>query len=137
MPEIPDEFINSIVTLLGSEGRPIGTAFVMRFGEVYVGFFESFYLITCEHCIEKKVKARFSTGKILEIEPPWWRKSPTGDDVVALDVTDIVIEAGNGIGSIDIGDTVQRKVPHEKAFFDIGTDLYMLGLLVDEKDIGV
>jgi hypothetical protein len=133
MPEVPDQFINSIATLIGSHGRPIGTAFVTRFGGTDKKFFESFYLITCEHCIEKKANARFSTGKILEVEPPRWSRSPTGDDVVALDITDVVHEAGGGIGNIDIGYAVQRKEP----FFDIGVDLYMLGLLVDEKDIGV
>jgi hypothetical protein len=133
MPEIPDDFIRSIVTLLGGHGRPIGTAFVTRFGEFDEKFFKSFYLITCEHCIEKKVKARFSTGKLLEIEPPSWARSPTGDDVVALDITEIVLEASGSIGNIDIGDAVQRKQP----FFGIGTDLYVLGLSVEERDVGV
>lgn len=132
MPEIPDRFIKSIVTLLG-DGQPKGTAFVMRFGEIEEAFYESYYLITCEHCIKKNVQARFSNGKSIQIEPHQWCKSPTGDDVVALDITDIVLEAHGDIGNIDIGDAVRRREP----YFGIGSDLYMLGLSVDEKEIGV
>jgi hypothetical protein len=130
MPEIPDRFIKSIVTLLG-DGQPKGTAFVMRFGQM-VGC-ESYYLITCEHCTNRNVQARFSNGTSIQIEPDRWCKSPTGDDVVALDITEIVLDARGDIGNIDIGDAVRRREP----YFGIGSDLYMLGVSVDEKDIGV
>ena len=119
------------MTLL-NDGWPIGTAFVVRLGEIEEIFHESYYLISCEHCIKKNVQARFSNGISVEIDSSRWCRSRTGDDVVGLDITDIVL-ADRNIGYIDIGDAVQRAEPH----FGIGSDLYMLGLPVDEKDTGV
>jgi hypothetical protein len=132
MPKIPDDFVKSIVILIDEQGQPIGTAFVTQFEESDEKIWRSFYLITCEHCISKRVKARFCSDAIRAIEPSQWQKSPTGDDVVALDVTETVLEANGGIGNIAIKDAVERN----QQFFGIGTDLYMLGLSVDEKDIG-
>jgi hypothetical protein len=131
MPKIPNQYIKSIVNLL-REGRPIGTAFVGRLGEIDDAFYETYYLITCEHCIEKSVLARFSNGQSISIDQRQWCKSPTGDDVVAFDITDMVLRAQGDIGYIDIGNAVGRMDSN----FGIGSDLYMLGLSLDERDIG-
>lgn len=131
MPEIPDQFIKSIVTLINN-GRPIGTAFVVRMGTVDEILHESFYLVSCEHCTKTNVQARFSNGRSVMIQSSQWCRSLTGDDVVGFDITDMVL-ADSDIGNIDIDDAVKRVEPH----FGIGSDLYMLGLSVDEEDKGV
>lgn len=130
MPQIPPDLIQSVVILLSEADRQVGTAFVMKHVVVDSDFFDSFYLITCEHCVENRVKARFNDGSVLTIEPNEWRKSPSGDDVVANDVTSLVDRAQGPIGCINTGLTVGRGEP----FFGIGTELYMLGLLVDEVE---
>ena len=71
----------------------------------------------------------------------------SGDDVVALDVTKH-LQGASGIGSIDFGSVVGSRECYSGFFgadhlerherpFGIGTDLYMLGMLADEEDIGV
>jgi len=95
-------------------------------------FFDAFYLITCEHCVGNPVRARFSNGLSTEISPNDWRKPTTRDDVVAFEVTDLVAPARSAIGSINTGSVVKPGEPT----FGIGTDLYMLGLLIDVQDIG-
>src|SRR5947209_14045976 len=129
MPEIREELIRSIVTLHIS-GRPVGTAFVIRHIEDDM-ISKSYYLITCQHCVTKEVVARFASGFSLIVHSSEWRTSTHKDDVAALDVTDVVANDGE-IGSLDYG-IAQR---HAEPFFGVGVDLYMLGLLVDEKDVG-
>lgn len=133
MPQIPARLVDSIVTLLDEHGIPVGTGFVMRYGEIEEAFFESFYLVTCEHCVQKRRQARFCTGTVQPVAPSDWRKSKTGDDVVVLDVTELVVGSNESIGHIDSGEIVGRI---REPFFGIGADLYMLGLLADEKDVG-
>lgn len=132
MPQIPDDLVKSVAILLSNYGRPIGTAFVGEHRIIDGDFFHSFYLVTCEHCVGNPVTARFSDGSSTMISPSDWRRPNTGDDVVAFEVTDLVAPAKGAIGSINTGLIVKPGEPH----FGIGTDLYMLGLLVDEQDIG-
>jgi len=133
MPQIPDRLVDSIVTFLNEYGVPVGTGFVMRYGEVSEAFFESFYLVTCEHCVPQSKKARFCTGAVISVAPSDWRNSNTGDDVVVLDITELVAGWEEPIGHIDAGEILGRN---KEPFFGIGADLYMLGLLADEKDVG-
>lgn len=128
MPEIALELTNSVVILLSATNRPVGTGFVVEHVDVDHDFFRSFYLVTCEHCVQGKLRARFSTGAVIDVEMDAWTRSPDGDDVVALDITGFV----TGVGSINIGSIVGR----DQAFFGVGCDLYMLGLLVDDDDVG-
>lgn len=132
MPEIARELTDSVVILLSETKRPVGTGFVVEHIDANHDFFRSFYLVTCEHCAELKLRARFSTGALLDVEQTAWTRSVDEDDVVALDITDFVTGAGKGVGSINIGRTVRR----DEAFFGVGCDLYMLGLLVDDEDVG-
>lgn len=130
MPEIPDEFLKSVVFLLNPGNRPIGTAFVAQRTEGK--FHSSFYLVTCEHCVESPVIARFANGTTLNVAPEDWAKSESRDDVVALDVTTLV-NACHEIGHIETGLIVERP----DQYFRIGTDIYMLGLYPGERDYGV
>ena len=132
MPTIPDDLVKSVAILLSETGKPIGTAFVAEHRMVDGDFFDAFYLVTCEHCVKGRVTARFSDGSSTVISPSNWRKPKTCDDVVAFEVTDLVAPARGAIGSINTGSIVKPGEPH----FGIGTELYMLGLLVDEQDIG-
>ena len=132
MPQISDELVRSIAILLSGAGKPIGTAFVVEHRIVDEDFFYAFYLITCEHCVNNPVRARFSNGLSIEISPNDWRKPTTRDDVVAFEVTDLVAPTRGAIGSINTGSVVRPREPN----FGIGTDVYMLGLLVDVQDEG-
>lgn len=131
MPEIPRELIESVVSLLTAERRPIGTAFVVELVEPEYAFERSYYLVTCQHCVELSAIARFHGGATLTLEPAAWRQPSTSDDVVAVDITDF-LAGGPEVGCINIGLSVER----EDRYFGVGTDLYMLGLLLDEEDIG-
>ena len=67
MPKIPDSFLNSVVTLLGTTGRPIGTGFVFHYMEDDL-LSSGNYLVTCEHCIADAASARFSAGDQLSLD---------------------------------------------------------------------
>ena len=131
MPEIPRALIDSVVTLLNGECRPIGTAFVVELVEPEYAFERSYYLVTCQHCVSGSASARFHGGSMLALDPAAWRHPSSNDDVVAMDITDFFGRVPD-LGCINIGLAVER----EDRYFGVGTDLYMLGLLLDEDDIG-
>ncbi|WP_029586393.1 trypsin-like peptidase domain-containing protein [Bradyrhizobium sp. URHD0069] len=128
MPDIPKTFIDSTVTLLASS--PVGTGFVMRIFDPGTRV-DNRYLITCEHCVRPAVKARFCTGLTVDLANSDWTRSHTQDDVVAVDLTDRLLPAAD-FGYIDADLVLQRNAPH----YGMGSDVYMLGTFVSEKDIG-
>lgn len=129
MPEIPDVYLNSIVTLLVPP-FPVGTGFLVRMLDAETGI-DNRYLVTCQHCIEKDITARFCTGLTSNFAPHEWTYSPTGDDVVAIDLTDRLLPA-DAFGYIDS----ELLSQNNKQFYGLGCDLYMLGTFVSERDVG-
>lgn len=132
MPEIPRELVNSVAILLSPGGRPVGSGFVVHHISCDGDFFHSFYLVTCDHCVEETGAVRFCTKDLLKPDVTRWRRPASGDDVVALDITDFVSEIEGCVGAINTGLFLRRA----ERFFDVGVDLYMMGLLVDDEDIG-
>ena len=132
MPQIPDQFLNSVVILLDIFARPQGTAFVLRSGGPDAGAGQDCFLVTCEHCTHVAAKARFSNGLVLTLNKDDWFVPRNGDDIAVLDVSDVFDDAAGGIGHIEIYRTIHE--PDQN--FNIGSELYMLGLLLDVDDIG-
>lgn len=95
MPEIHKEQIDSVAILLrpnaaSQQPEPVGTAFIVRFREHIDDRFLSYYLVTCEHCVVASKSARFCTGDILPLQSGMWTLAPSGDDVAAIDITNLL-----------------------------------------------
>ena len=134
MNRIDPRLVKSIAILLNGSSRRIGTAFIALYSELVSDqIFQSYYLITCQHCVAGLVTARFHNGLLLQIQSAEWSVPTSHDDVVALDITKIINGPHPDIGSVSVKSLVDRQ----GSYFNIGADLFMLGLLVDEQDIGV
>ncbi|MDP4006712.1 hypothetical protein [Methylobacterium sp. NEAU K] len=130
MPEIKRQYIDSVLTLSDSNRQPSGTAFIVeytqRFGEP-----RHYYLSTCDHNTNQAITIFSGDQEIQEFHPEEWHR-PTGcDDIAIIDVTENhSFPRHLSHMSFNIGESVDRT----RGFYDIGVDLYMLGLLVDDND---
>jgi hypothetical protein len=134
MPQIPQEYVDSVVVLLsGPVGHEeaTGTGFVMSVREDDL-VTQRFFLVTCEHCRAVRTVARFNTKHTLEIGYSDWTASPDGADVMAYEITGWMGKDALAIGHINDGSIVQDHTRN----FGVGVDLFMLGLLANETDRG-
>jgi hypothetical protein len=134
LPKIPDEHFASIVTLSAPHRMSgalvaIGTAFLVRWKEDIVGP-ESVYLVTCAHC-HPATEARFLTGETLALTSTSWIRDPNGNDLMALDVTDLLPEK---ISSSEIISLEVHIKAHQLEWGEsrVGDEIYLLGLHVAE-----
>lgn len=129
MPDIPDNYMNSILNLLDANDLPVATGFVMQYKESF-GDESQYYAVTCHHCIGHVKAVRFSDGAIISVAASDWSFPINGNDIAIIDVSSVV-RNNKSIGYVDFG----LAVLEERPFFGVGVDLYMLGLLVDNANI--
>jgi hypothetical protein len=137
MPAIDKQQLDSVAILFrpnvqSQKPEAVGTAFIVRFREQIDDEFVSYYLVTCEHCIAPAKSARFCTGDTLAVQRHQWTFSPAGDDVAAMDITDLLPAPLDRFGYIDLGSMI-RDQPSSIA---VGSELFMLGLFANEDDRG-
>ncbi len=130
MPTIGRGTMGSVVVLLNAGGTPVGTAFILEYIE-QVGS-SNFYLVTCQHCVHNLIQARFQDNSIIQIGPEDWRPAASGDDVVAFDITNLRQANPESFSAINAGEIVNPGQPH----YGLGVDIYMLGLLTEQRDTG-
>lgn len=139
MPRIPQDHLDSIAILLRPQSRsgvpePVGTAFLLQVRDDIL-IPPSIYLVTCEHCVGDAKSVRFHDKNQFDIDASMWTAAPDGDDVVAMDVTERLPPSFSTDRVINIGSTIPQ---HHLSYrdYDVGDEIYMLGLHVNERDTG-
>lgn len=136
MPKITRDLIQSIAILLRPHSitekiDPVGTAFLIQVRDCITHPI-NVYLVTCAHCLQSAKLVRLHDQTILSLDASKWKKSPSGDDVAAMDVTDALPAAFSSDELISLGEIVTQQ----DAAYGIGTEIFMLGLHVNERDTG-
>ncbi len=137
MAVIAKELVDSVAILFRPNPNsqviePVGTAFIVRFRENLDDQFNSFYLVSCQHCINLATLARLSTGDQIPVRREDWTVAPTGDDVAAIDITGQLIAPLDRFGFVELSSMVQDMPSN----INVGSDLFMLGLFANEPDTG-
>lgn len=136
MPKISRDLIQSIAILLRPQPLsevpdPVGTAFLVQVRDSILHPV-SVYLVTCEHCVQAAKSVRFYDRTVIPLEPSLWKKPPSDDDVVAMDITDSLPGSFPSDELIPLGEMVRNQ----ESGFAIGSEIFMLGLHVNERDTG-
>lgn len=135
MPDIPNEHIHSVAILLrphpvSGANDPIGTAFLVQTRTSVVPP-THVYLVTCEHCISDATMVRFHDGTVVALGREDWTLAPDGDDLAVMDITDRLPSNFPSDWCIALG-----LVAQDRGNYQLGDDIYMLGLHVNERDNG-
>lgn len=129
MPRIPDEHLACVATLFAKNKygvvSPIATAFLLEYREE-MELARTVYLVTCVHC-EDASKVVFSTGESMILERDKWTHDPAGNDVMAMDVTDLLPPEISRVGFPYLGNYVEQ-FERKYRTSDVGDEIYMLGL---------
>lgn len=137
MSKIPDEFPKSVFFLFSDENtEPLGTGFIVERAASAI-FRQHYYAVSNFHVVKDGPKASIirlnnadSTSRFLKYSSDDWIHVPSGDDLVAIDITDEFDQTNRNVAAI-----------HESYFlkpFDVearginpGENAFMIGLLVD------
>lgn len=129
MPRIPDKHLDCVATLFVisefGAASPVGTSFLLECREEMFSA-PTIYLVTCVHCkIASEVV--FSTGEKIILNKANWKIDPSGNDVMAMDVTNELppnIKKHQFPGLEDHIPSFARRY----RISDVGDEIYMLGL---------
>ncbi len=136
MPRIPDEHLACVATLFARNPAgamlPAATAFLLDFKDSFDSNYTT-YLVTCVHC-KMASEVVFSTGERLLLDPLDWKQDPMGNDVMAMDITDLLPARIREHRFPHLGAQVQMH-SRQLGYSDVGDEIYMLGLHTAEASI--
>ncbi|NTG32430.1 trypsin-like peptidase domain-containing protein [Agrobacterium rhizogenes] len=137
MPHIPSEHLQSIATLYGPHPKsgalhPQGTSFLVDWRDDITDQ-PSTYLVSCDHCYST-THVRFAHEDLIELDKTEWKKEPSGSDIMAMDVTEILPASLSKYTFVNLA---VRIGMHDRGLSsDVGDEIYLLGLHADENDAG-